>query len=95
MNEQLRKKMLFSAACFNWLAAVALLVFPDMLLQLFRITPLPTEPLFLHMFAALVFVFGVGYFSMFPQAEKLEARTITSRGQSAVELTPASARLTF
>ena len=54
--------MLFSAACFNWLAALALLVFPGMLLQLFRITPLPTEPLFLHMFAVLVFVFGVGYY---------------------------------
>jgi hypothetical protein len=62
MNEQLRNKILFSAACFNWLVALALLVFPVMLLQLFRVTPLPTEPLFLHMFAALVFVFGVGYY---------------------------------
>ena len=37
----------------------------------------------------------LGYFSMFPRAVELEARTITPQGQGAVALTPASARLTF
>lgn len=54
--------MLISAAWFNWLAALALLLIPATLFQLFRITPLPTEPLFLHLFAVLVFVFGIGYY---------------------------------
>ena len=62
MNAKFRKKMLFSAACFNWLVALALLTFPAALLQLFRVSPLPTEPLFLHLFASIVFVFGIGYY---------------------------------
>jgi hypothetical protein len=37
----------------------------------------------------------LGYFSMFPRAVELDVRTITSKGQGAVELTPTSARLTF
>jgi len=62
VNEATRKKMLISAACFNWLAALALLLIPATLFQLFRITPLPAEPLFLHLFAVVVFVFGIGYY---------------------------------
>jgi hypothetical protein len=62
MNESSRKKMLFSAACFNWLVALALLAIPEKLFLLFHVTPLPTEPLFLHLFAVVVFVFGFGYY---------------------------------
>jgi hypothetical protein len=54
--------MLISAACFNWLVAVALLIIPAKLFQLFSVTPLPTEPLFLHLFTALVFTFSMGYY---------------------------------
>lgn len=54
--------MLVSAALFNWLVAVALLIIPATLFQLFSVTPLPTEPLFLHLFAVVVFVFGIGYY---------------------------------
>jgi hypothetical protein len=35
------------------------------------------------------------YFSMFSRAEELEARIITSKGQSAMELTANASRLTF
>ncbi len=37
----------------------------------------------------------LGYFKMFPGARELDARIITSRGQSAQELTPDSPRLKF
>lgn len=62
MNVPFRRKMLLSAACFNWLVALALLMVPAPLFQLFRVSPGPTEPLFLDLFAVLVFIFGVGYY---------------------------------
>jgi hypothetical protein len=62
MNEASRKKMLYSAAIFNWLVSLALVAFPYSLFQLFKVTPLPVEPLFLHLFAVLVFSFGIGYY---------------------------------
>ena len=54
--------MFTSAAWFNWLAGVAVAVNAELLFGLFKITPLPTEPLFLQLFAWLVIVFGIGYF---------------------------------
>jgi len=40
------------------------------LLRLFQVTPLPTEPLFLRLFAGLVFVFGFAYYSGGTDLEK-------------------------
>ena len=54
--------MFTTAAWFNWLAGLAVAVNAELLFGLFRITPLPTEPLFLQLFAWLVIVFGIGYF---------------------------------
>ena len=54
--------MFTTAAWFNWLAGGAVAVNAELLFGLFRITPLPTEPLFLQLFAWLVIVFGIGYF---------------------------------
>ena len=54
--------MFTTAAWFNWLAGLAVAVNVELLFGLFRITPLPTEPLFLQLFAWLVIVFGIGYF---------------------------------
>jgi hypothetical protein len=54
--------MFTTAAWFNWVAGGAVAVNVELLFGLFRITPLPTEPLFLQLFAWLVIVFGIGYF---------------------------------
>ena len=54
--------MFLSAAIFNWLVGLALAVKAQLLFDLFRVSPAPTEPLFLQLFAWLVIVFGIGYF---------------------------------
>ena len=54
--------MLQTAAAFNGLVALGLAVDVEMLFGWFRVTPSPTEPLFVYLFAWLVFAFGVGYF---------------------------------
>ncbi|MCZ6831285.1 MAG: hypothetical protein O7F73_17180 [Gammaproteobacteria bacterium] len=56
-------KTLFTlAASFNWLIALALATIPGPLFSLFMVSPLPREPLPMHLFAGLVFVFGIGYY---------------------------------
>ena len=46
---------------FNWLVGLALHFDAGLLFGLFRVTPAPTEPLFVQLFAWLVIVFGLGY----------------------------------
>ena len=62
MTDKSMRIMFATAAWFNWLAGLAVAVNAELLFGLFRITPLPTEPLFLQLFAWLVIVFGIGYF---------------------------------
>ena len=62
MKAKSMRIMFTTAAWFNWLAGLAVAVNVELLFGLFRITPLPTEPLFLQLFAWLVVVFGIGYF---------------------------------
>jgi len=62
MADKSMRIMFTTAAWFNWLAGGAVAVNAELLFGLFRITPLPTEPLFLQLFAWLVIVFGIGYF---------------------------------
>ena len=62
MKAKSMRIMFTTAAWFNWLAGLAVAVNAGWLFSLFRITPLPTEPLFLQFFAWLVIVFGIGYF---------------------------------
>ena len=62
MTSKSMRVMFTTAAWFNWLAGGAVAVNAELLFGLFRITPLPTEPLFLQLFAWLVIVFGIGYF---------------------------------
>lgn len=56
------RTLFLTAAVFNWLVGLALLFDAPLLFQLFQVTPAPTEPLFVQLFAWLVIVFGVGYF---------------------------------
>jgi len=56
------RTVFLTGAIFNWLVGLALLYDAGLLFGLFGVTPLPSEPLFLQLFAWLVIVFGVGYF---------------------------------
>ena len=49
-------------AIFNWLVGLGLAFAATALLGIFGVSPLPTEPLFLQLFAWLVVAFGVAYF---------------------------------
>lgn len=58
----MERKMFISAACFNWLVAIALVVNVELLFGVFHVEPVPDNLLFLHFFSALVFIFGIGYY---------------------------------
>lgn len=62
MTEKSTKTLFLIGAIFNWVVGLALAFKAGLLFELFRVTPAPTEPLFLQLFAWLVFVFGIGYF---------------------------------
>lgn len=57
----MERNMFISAACFNWLVAIALAVNVELVFGIFHIEPVPADKLFLHFFAALVFAFGITY----------------------------------
>jgi len=55
-------RILFSiAAAFNFVAAMPFLVAPQQFARLIGMQPVPTDPLFPHLVAALVLAFGWGY----------------------------------
>jgi len=56
------RAVFLTAAAFNWLVGLALPYDAALVFDLFRVTPIPTESLFVQLFAWLVIVFGVGYF---------------------------------
>ncbi|RRJ83217.1 hypothetical protein [Aestuariirhabdus litorea] len=56
------KRLLLSAACFNWSVALLFVVDIQWTFTLLGIKPVPSEPLFVELFATLVFCFGIGYF---------------------------------
>ena len=56
------RTLFLTAAFFNWAVGLALAFKAQFLFELFRVSPAPTEPLFLQLFSWLVIVFGIGYF---------------------------------
>ena len=62
MKAGVMRAMFLSGAVFNWLVGLGLLFDAGLLFELFSVSPTPTEPLFVHLFAWLVIVFGVGYY---------------------------------
>ena len=62
MTSKSIRSLFVTAAVFNWLVGLALHFDAALLFRLFGVTPTPTEPLFVQLFAWLVIVFGVGYF---------------------------------
>ncbi len=62
MTEKSIRTLFLTAAIFNWAVGLSLAFQARLLFELFRVSPAPTEPLFLQLFAWLVVAFGVGYF---------------------------------
>lgn len=56
------RNLFLSAAWFNWLVALLFMIDVEMAFSFFGISPLPSEPLFVHFFSAVVFSFGIGYY---------------------------------
>ena len=56
------KTMFISAAIFNWVAAIVLVVANDWVFTLLSLETSPTALFFLHLFCTLVFFFGIGYY---------------------------------
>ena len=62
MSAKAMRTMFLTGALFNWLVGLGLLFDAGLLFELLGVSPIPSEPLFVHLFAWLVIVFGVGYF---------------------------------
>ena len=62
MTSKSLRTLFVTAAVFNWLVGLGLLFDASLLFRLFGVTPLPTEFLFVQLFAWLVIVFGIGYY---------------------------------
>lgn len=56
------QKLFFSAAIFNWLVALVFLFFYQSVFKLLGFTPIPDNPIYLHLFAILVAMFGWAYY---------------------------------
>jgi hypothetical protein len=61
MTPKVARAMFLTGAVFNWLVGLALLLDAALLFDLFAVKPIPTEQLFVQLFAWLVIIFGVGY----------------------------------
>ncbi len=61
MTDRAIRIVFLSGAIYNMAVAVALAFATTSLFGLLRVTPTPEEPLFLHLFAWLVFLFGIAY----------------------------------
>lgn len=55
-------KLFFSAAMFNWFVALVFLFSYQSAFKLLGITPIPDNPIYLHLFAILVAMFGWAYY---------------------------------
>lgn len=56
------KPLFYISAVFNWVIAVSMILRPQLSYDLFLHGNLPETYAFVYLFAALVFLFGIGYF---------------------------------
>ena len=61
-NYNTGKQLFTLAAAFNLIFAIALFAFPELFVDLLGLGSHPTQPVFVHLFAALVLTFGLGYY---------------------------------
>jgi hypothetical protein len=62
MNPKTISKLFLIAALFNWVVGIALMTNAPLLLGLFNVTPVPTEPVFVSLSGWLIICYGIGYF---------------------------------
>lgn len=62
MKQSFRKPLFYVSALFNWTVAASMFLRPQISYELFLHGPLPETYAFLYLFAALVFLFGIGYY---------------------------------
>lgn len=62
MKQSFIKPLFYISAVFNWVVAASMFLRPQFSYELFLHGPLPETFAFLYLFAALVFLFGIGYF---------------------------------
>ena len=55
-------KLFYSAALFNWSVALTFLIAYQPVFNLIELTPVPKSPIYLHLFACLVAIFGIAYY---------------------------------
>lgn len=63
-------KLLFSAALFNWSVAIVFLLAYQPVFRLIGLNPVPHNPIYLHLFACLVALFGLAYYWASQDLEK-------------------------
>ncbi len=64
------RTLFFSAALFNWTVAAIFLLFYRPIFQLIGISPVPHNPVYLHLFACMVALFGLAYYWAAKNLEK-------------------------
>jgi hypothetical protein len=62
VNPKTTSRLFLIAALFNWLVCIVLMTDAPLLLGLFNVTPLPTEPLFISLSGWLIICYGIGYY---------------------------------
>lgn len=60
--ENQHRKLFFSAALFNWSVAITFLFAYQPVFDLIGLSPVPQNPIYLHLFACLVAIFGLAYY---------------------------------
>lgn len=60
--ENQHRYLFFSAALFNWSVAITFLFAYQPMFELIGISPVPQNPIYLHLFACLVAIFGLAYY---------------------------------
>lgn len=62
MTTKKYQRLFISAALFNWAVAAIFFLAYKPFFNLIGLTPVPAHPIYLHLFACLVAVFGIAYF---------------------------------
>ncbi|MBU2964653.1 hypothetical protein Q4508_17765 [Amphritea sp. 2_MG-2023] len=61
-NNNKHRSFFFTAALFNWTVAIIFLFAYQPVFNLIGLSPVPQNPIYLHLFACLVALFGLGYY---------------------------------
>lgn len=69
-SENQHHPLFLSASVFNWIIAITFLFAYQSVFSLIGLKPTPQNPIYLHLFACLVAVFGLAYYWVSKDLEK-------------------------